>query len=94
MKSPAIIFFSAAILCLTSCNQLSKGETKSVAPVPKKTIEINLASLAQKSDPACGMPLKQNDIADTTVYQGKVYGFCGSGCKEEFLKNPGQYLNQ
>ena len=40
------------------------------------------------------MTLKQGEVADTLTYQGKLYGFCGTGCKEEFIKNPGQYLNQ
>lgn len=82
------------VLLLSSCDRLMKGETKSTAPVPKKVIDISLSSLSSKTDPVCDMMLKQGDVSDTASYQGKMYGFCSSGCKEEFLKNPGQYLNK
>ena len=94
MKFSKIMFFCAAGLILTSCGNLSKKETKSTAPAPKKTIDIAVASLALKIDPVCGMPAKKGEIGDTATYEGKIYGFCSSGCKEEFLKTPTQYLNQ
>jgi len=34
---------------------------------------------------------QQGEIGDTAVYEGKVYGFCGTGCKDEFVKSPTQY---
>jgi YHS domain-containing protein len=92
MKFSQIILASAMVLMLGSCGRIFKDETKSTAPAPKKVIEIPLSSLAIKNDPVCGMTLKE--VADTTTYQGKTYGFCGSGCKDEFVKNPGQYLTQ
>jgi YHS domain-containing protein len=94
MKFSKIIFFCAAGLVLSSCGNLSKKETKSSAPVPKKTIEIAVTSLALKNDPVCEMPIKQGEIGDTATYEGKVYGFCGTGCKDEFVKAPTKYLNQ
>ena len=94
MKLHKILLFCIATLLLSSCDNMFKGETKSTAPAPKKTIDIPVASLAIKSDPVCGMTMKQGEIADTAIYQGKVYGFCGSGCKDEFVKAPNQYLNQ
>jgi len=94
MKLSQILFFCGVTLMLSSCDNLFKGETKSMAPAPKKIIDIPVTSLAIKSDPVCGMPMKQGEIADTATYQGKIYGFCGSGCKEEFVKAPNQYLNQ
>lgn len=94
MKFFQIIIFTAAGLILSACGGDMKGETKSLAPVPKKIIAIQVASLASKTDLVCGMPLKQGEVADTALYQGKVYGFCGTGCKDDFLKAPGQYLSQ
>jgi len=44
-----------------------------------------------KKDYICGMPLTAG-VADTANYQGKIYGFCSSGCKDEFKKNPESYL--
>jgi len=31
-------------------------------------------------------------VNDTAHYKGKVYGFCATECKNEFLKNPEGYL--
>jgi YHS domain-containing protein len=94
MKLSKIVFFCMAGLVLSACSDTKKEETKSLAPAPKKSMNISVASLASKSDPVCGMNLKQGDVGDTTVYQGKVYGFCGTGCKDEFVKTPSQYLTQ
>lgn len=46
-----------------------------------------------KIDPVCGMEI-EGHLADTIHYAGKVYGFCSSGCKEEFAKNPGNYFSK
>jgi len=42
-------------------------------------------------DFACGMPLTAG-VGDTAHYKGKLYGFCSTGCKNEFEKHPEQYL--
>ncbi len=34
-----------------------------------------------------------SEAADKTDYNGKTYYFCCGGCKEQFLKNPDQYIN-
>ena len=94
MKFFPIVISVLLGLTFSSCGNLFKGETKSLAPAPKKTIEISLSSLSVKTDPVCGMPLKQGEIADTTTYDSKIYGFCGTGCKDEFAKSPKQYLTQ
>ena len=31
--------------------------------------------------------------ADSTEYNGRTYYFCCGGCKEQFLKNPDQYID-
>jgi len=31
-------------------------------------------------------------LKDTAVYKGQVYGFCSSHCKDEFKKQPENYL--
>ena len=55
--------------------------------------EISASVLNYSKDPVCGMPMK-HDIADTTLYKNKVYGFCAKECKEEFIKNPESFLTQ
>ncbi len=94
MKLTQIAIFVLIGISLSGCDNLFKGESKSMAPAPKKTIDIAVTSLAIKSDPVCGMTLKQGEVADTAIYQSKIYGFCGTGCKEEFVKTPNQYLTQ
>ena len=49
------------------------------------TYDISLVQ--NKKDPTCGMPVTAG-ISDTAHYENKVLGFCSTGCKEEFLKNP------
>ncbi len=39
----------------------------------------------------CGMPLTAG-VGDTAHYNGKVYGFCSAGCKDEFKKHPASYV--
>ncbi|PVD53607.1 4-methyl-5(B-hydroxyethyl)-thiazole monophosphate biosynthesis protein [Terrimonas sp.] len=46
-----------------------------------------------KKDFVCGMPISAG-IADTVHYNGKVYGFCSTGCKDEFKKNPSAYVSK
>jgi len=46
-----------------------------------------------KRDFVCGMPITAG-IADTANYKGKVYGFCSTGCKDEFKKNPSAYVSK
>jgi putative intracellular protease/amidase/YHS domain-containing protein len=41
----------------------------------------------------CGMPVKAG-VADTAHYNGKIYGFCSTDCKDEFLKNPSAYVSK
>jgi len=43
-------------------------------------------------DPVCGMKIKKSDATATYEYQGKTYYFCMTGCKDKFVKNPGEYI--
>jgi len=44
-----------------------------------------------KQDFACGMPISAG-VSDTAHYKNKVYGFCSKECKDEFVKNPTNYI--
>jgi YHS domain-containing protein len=55
-------------------------------------IELKASDLSTNMDYVCGMKLRDDMIADTTFYDGSLYGFCHPGCKEEFLSNPLAYL--
>ena len=44
-------------------------------------------------DPVCKANLNEAEENNTaTAYKGKTYYFCCSSCREEFLKNPKQYV--
>lgn len=56
---------------------------------PEKAFET--MKFDNKKDFICGMPITAG-VGDTAHYKGKVYGFCSTGCKDEFKKNPASYL--
>lgn len=60
------------------------------APIKKAKPFAGL-EFADKKDLVCGMPLTAG-IEDTVSYKGKLYGFCATGCKQDFVKNPKAYL--
>lgn len=78
----------------------------SISCAEKKEIEVKKADdkimhaahnldvkVDNKIDPICEMETVGH-VSDTIHYGDKVYGFCSSGCKEEFAKNPEQYLSK
>lgn len=72
-----------------SATPVKHGATMQVVPtdsVPKFTPDM----VSNKRDFICGMPVIAG-IADTAQYKGKVYGFCATECKDEFLKSPEAY---
>ncbi len=91
-----LILTALCAAALVSCNNHTPAEEKVTETSTEKTAKINVktADLATPKDVVCGMDLTDDLIEDTTSYEGKVYGFCNVGCKEEFLKNPTSYLTQ
>ena len=49
---------------------------------------------AMEKDPVCGMEVDRESAAAQSEYQGRTYYFCAQACKEEFDRNPGQYLKE
>ncbi len=43
-------------------------------------------------DPVCGMEVDPKTAEYTSIYQGKTYYFCSSGCKKDFDKEPQKYV--
>ena len=101
-----INLFAAGLLLLmmASCNETPepKVDNKALAPAKHGTLMDHHSSadsvirkfspdmVANKRDFICGMPVTAG-IADTAHYDGKVYGFCATECKAEFLQNPKAY---
>jgi Cu+-exporting ATPase len=44
-------------------------------------------------DPVCHMTVDPAKAAETTVYQGHTYYFCGKGCAARFAADPDKYLH-
>lgn len=95
MYMKKILAFSLGIssILLIACGGV-KNETESKADssasmVQDSLVEITFdaALVANKKDPSCGMPVTAG-ISDTAHYDNKVFGFCSTECKNDFLKNP------
>ncbi len=89
-----ILFLLMAVACNPSVH---KPETVKTMPIPARadSAKKGLENLAfdSKTDLVCGMPVRAG-VEDTVLYKGKLYGFCAKECKEEFLKDPKQYLQE
>ncbi len=105
MKRNHLIFGSLLLVVFVSCNESPKEKVAENEMAPVKhgasmdhhTLSDSAAKytpemVANKRDFICGMPVTAG-IADTAHYDGKVYGFCASECKAEFLQNPKAHVN-
>ena len=45
-------------------------------------------------DPVCNMTIEDKDAAAISTYKGRTYYFCSKSCKEDFDKNPEQFIGQ
>jgi YHS domain-containing protein len=94
MKKTSLITLISTALLFTACNsqKTNKDELENESAMEMVTDTTNIASfdaalVDNKKDPTCGMPTTAG-ISDTAHYDKKVFGFCSSECKYEFLKNP------
>jgi YHS domain-containing protein len=44
------------------------------------------------TDPVCGMQIHRSDATASELYYGHPYFFCCDGCRDEFRKDPGRYV--
>jgi YHS domain-containing protein len=89
VKQKLIVAMLSLTVVVYSCS--SGGGSRHMSS-SSSAIDISPDLLAQITDPVCGMDMTQTKIADTATVDGKLYAFCNSGCKEEFVANPSQYL--
>ena len=45
-----------------------------------------------EKDPVCGMEVERGSAAATSLYGGRTYYFCADSCKEQFDRNPEQFV--
>ena len=89
-----IFIVAVAILSATACHQKTTMDSN---PVPVTEItgkKVEVRDLAVNKDLVCGMLLEDGSVADTTLYEGKLYGFCAPECKAAFVDSPQVYLAQ
>lgn len=90
------ILFVAITAAFFACNSKPTTEPEQIeAPVMEKetsaTLHIPKEQLASEIDPVCQMSVAEEQ-ADTLSHEGKLYGFCGKGCKDAFAENPAEFL--
>lgn len=93
MKNLLFIFIAVAFI---ACNSKQTAEPEQLeAPVMEKekkaALHIPKEQLASEIDPVCQMSVAEEQ-ADTFRHEGKLFGFCGKGCKDAFAENPAEYL--
>ncbi len=85
------LLLSALAVDLLICAFTSKWEPLYDMPSPAQMVHIDSfkvidpARLVSLTDPVCKMDIREH-FADTTLVNGKLYGFCSTYCKKEFLK--------
>lgn len=83
------LLLTISSIVFASCAQTGKNDK--AAKEEKIKIEITADKLDVKIDPVCQMT--KFEVADTMTYQGKLYGFCNPGCKNEFKAEPEKFLS-
>ncbi len=85
----------ALLVLFTACQpKTSEPEQKTAPALEEKEFPAKPdIALASDTDPVCKTYVKE-EFSDTAMYDGKIYGFCASACKDDFLKEPLTYLEE
>lgn len=94
MKKISYFIFALALSMQACQNSEQKQESEHKQENSEANTSVKLTQLATNEDLVCKMKVKEGKIADTTMYNGKMYAFCSTTCKENFAKNPTNYLKQ
>ena len=92
MKKMVAFWMLSCAIMITACNQQSKSSSNATPAATHDEKEaLKNIKVDNSNDLVCGMSLTAG-IGDTAHYNGKVYGFCSTGCKDKFVKSPTEYL--
>jgi Cu+-exporting ATPase len=50
--------------------------------------------MAMVTDPVCGMQIDSSQAEAQSQYQGQVYYFCSTECKQKFDADPKQFVKK
>ncbi|MEI7734447.1 MAG: YHS domain-containing protein [Ferruginibacter sp.] len=99
MKIQFIAICTACIF-LTQCTAKKNTKEEIKPDVPQPAMQAPPAKdkfkgiqFANTTDYSCGMPVTAG-VEDTAQYKGKVYGFCSTECKTDFLQHAETYLTK
>ena len=99
MKKTIVVFALIGLLGMGACNHNGTNKENTESPAGDRSkpenggVKVNINDLSTKKDVVCGMDINDaQSIGDTTFYDGKMYGFCSSECKDSFLVDPQRYL--
>ncbi|HNR20264.1 MAG: YHS domain-containing protein [Bacteroidetes bacterium] len=87
----------ALVVTFTACqNKQQQPEVKTAPALEEAAAKKDAGNqvqyaLASDKDFICGMTVVAGEC-DTTMYDGKIYGFCSPDCKVEFNTNPAKYI--
>jgi YHS domain-containing protein len=84
-----LICFGFFLLQLQACDvKIKNNDSDTKANFVKKA-----SRFANAKDYNCGMDT-DDTYTDSSIYKGKVYGFCSATCKREFDKTPEKYAGK
>ncbi len=59
----------------------------------KEQVIIEMSKEAEELDPVCGMEVAPNKAVDSFEFDGRIFYFCCSGCKDKFALRPLSYIS-
>lgn len=64
-------------------------DDENLALMIKAGLSIDVPVVA---DPVCKMRMTKDEVLFSTIYKGKGYFFCASGCQSKFINYPEMYI--
>lgn len=86
------LFLIICIATLWSCNKKETNIVKETTSLIDAKNPLNKLKYDNKIDFYCKMDITKYGVSDTVTYKGKLYGFCSTMCKHNFLMKPEEYL--
>lgn len=88
------LFLIICFATIFSCNKKETNVVKQSSTVIEPKNSLNKLKYDNKIDFYCKMDITKYGVSDTVTYKGKLYGFCSTMCKHEFLMKPEEYLTK
>ncbi len=72
---------------------LSEVVTRRHERITAASVSAPPASAGFAVDPVCGMTVDTAEASNTAMHEERTYFFCCSGCREQFVAEPGRFLS-